>query len=157
MGVAGAIAVVGRPKTGSSLLGITLALIGSIAFSIYLISGRYLRKFMDTIPYAASVYGTAFIFLLAAAMVKGIPLIGYGTREILIFLALALGPSCLAHTSYNYALKSLKAHAVSMAILGEPLGATMLAWILFKETPGIGVILGGLLIVTGSILMLRET
>ncbi len=156
MGVTGALVVVGRPQRGGSLFGAFLALIGSIAFSIYLISGRYLRKILDTISYAASVYGVAFLTLLVIAMGLNSPLFGYNTRDILIFFALAIGPSCLGHTFYNYALKYLKAHGVSIAILGEPVGATLLAWILLNEPPGFGVILGGLLIIIGSILTLKE-
>ncbi|RLG49636.1 MAG: hypothetical protein DRO00_09750 [Thermoproteota archaeon] len=156
LGVVGALIVVGKPQRGGSLFGAVLALIGSIAFSIYLISGRYLRKVLDTIPYAASVYGVAFLILLVITVGSNIQIFGYNTREVLIFFALAIGPSCLAHTSYNYALKHLKAHGVSIAILGEPIGATLLAWILLDEPPGIGVVLGGLLIIVGSILTLKE-
>ncbi len=156
MGVVGALVVVGKPQRGGSIFGAFLALIGSIAFSIYLISGRYLRKTLDTIPYAATVYGIASLILLSITMGSRIPLSGYNTREFLIFLALAVGPSCLAHTSYNYALKHLKAHGVSITILGEPIGATLLAWILLNEPPGTGVILGGIMIIIGSILTLKE-
>jgi len=156
MGVVGALLVVGGPSHGGSLLGAILALIGSIALSLYLISGRRLRRGIDTFPYAASVYGIAALALLIAAFASNSPLTGYDRRDFLIFLALALGPSCLGHTSYNYALKHLKAHGVSVAILGEPVGATLLAWIFLKEKPNIGVILGGPLIIIGSILTLKQ-
>jgi len=102
------------------------------------------------------VYGIASLILILLALVLGKPFTGYSTEDFLIFLALAIGPSCFGHTSYNYALKHLKAHGVLIAILGEPVGATLPAWIALKEPPNIQVILGGSLVIIGSILALRE-
>lgn len=91
----GAIVVAGGlSQAEGSLLGFFLALIGSITLSIYLISERYLRKKLDTFPYAASVYGIASLTLIVLALALDKPFTCYRTEDFLIFLALAIGPSC---------------------------------------------------------------
>ncbi len=138
----------GHLSTGS-IFGDLLALIGSIFLATYLIAGRDLRAKLDLAPYTTFVYGIAGILLLLSASLCGIPLSGYTIKEWGIFLALALVPSGLGHNSYNYALKYLKASTVSVSILGEPVGASILAAILLSEVPSLTTILGGALVIIG--------
>jgi drug/metabolite transporter (DMT)-like permease len=58
----------------------------------------------------------------------------------------------LGHSSYNWALKHVSAGLVAVALLGEPLGATLLAWLLFGETLTVTKIIGGVAILTGIIM-----
>ncbi len=139
----------GHMGRGASLFGDLLALIGSIFLAAYLIAGRDLRAKLDLAPYTAVVYGIAGSILLLLASLYGIPLLGYQLKEWEIFLALALIPSGLGHNSYNYALKYLKASTVSVSILGEPVGASMLAAILISEIPSLTTVFGGALVITG--------
>ncbi len=143
------IIAMGHVNIGSNLFGDFLALIGSISLAVYLVAGRRLREKLDLAPYTASVYGTSGILLLLIAGSLGIPLSGYPIREWAIFLALALIPSGLGHNSYNYALKYLKASVVSVSILGEPIGASILAAILLGELPRVTTIIGGALVLSG--------
>ncbi len=138
----------GHLSTGG-IFGDILALIGSIFLATYLIAGRDLRSKLNLAPYTAVVYGVAGAFLLLSASLYGIPLLGYRIEEWEIFLALALIPSGLGHNSYNYALKYLKASTVSVSILGEPVGASILAAILLSEIPSITTVLGGALVMIG--------
>ena len=64
-------------------------------------------------------------------------------------MLLALIPTLLGHTLYNYILKFVKAHLVGMTILGEPVGASILAFLIFKEIPPDTIYLGGILIFIG--------
>ncbi len=143
------IIAMGHLDMSSNLFGDFLALVGSISLAVYLVAGRRLRGKLDLAPYTASVYGISGIILLLAASAAGIPLAGYPLREWTIFLALALIPSGLGHNSYNYALKYLKASVVSVSILGEPIGASILAAILLRELPRVTTVIGGALVLGG--------
>ncbi len=143
------IIAIGHVDRSSNLFGDLLALIGSISLAVYLVAGRRLRGKLGLAPYTASVYGISGIILLAIAGAAGIPLLGYPVREWVIFLALALIPSGLGHNSYNYALKYLKASIVSVSILGEPIGASILAAILLHELPRLTTVIGGALVLGG--------
>jgi drug/metabolite transporter (DMT)-like permease len=51
----------------------------------------------------------------------------------------------------NYALRYVRAYVANLALLGEPVGATVIAWLLpaIAEVPGPQTLIGGVLIVTG--------
>ena len=134
-----------------ALLGDLLALIGAVTAAIYFVAGRRLRSLLDLWPYVGLVYGVCFVVLLALAAGAGVTLGGQPPREIGIFAALALGPMLLGHTGLNWALKYLPAYVVNLTLLGEPLGATILAMILpgIREVPNGLTFVGGALILSG--------
>ena len=142
------IIAVGHAEFKTNLYGDFLALLGAIFLAIYLVIGRSLRRKLGLAPYTFSVYGIAAIVLLSSALSLGNSL-AVNTRELLIFLLLALGPSCLGHNSYNYALKYMKASVVSASILGEPVGASLLGAVLLGEIPSISTIVGGGIVILG--------
>jgi drug/metabolite transporter (DMT)-like permease len=57
----------------------------------------------------------------------------------------------LGHTGLNWALKYLPAYLVILTVLGEPIGATLLAAVLpgIRETPPISTFAGGLVLLAG--------
>ena len=55
----------------------------------------------------------------------------------------------MGHTLFNWALRHTRPSVVSVSILGEPVGATILAYWIFGEAPGLWQTLGGLLILVG--------
>lgn len=134
-----------------ALLGDLLALVGAVTVAIYYSSGRRLRQKLDLWPYVGLVYGACFVTLVAISLVAGIPLGPQPPRELAIFAGLALGPMLLGHTGMNWALKRLPAYLVALTTLGEPVGATLLAWLLpgIAEVPGPMTLLGGAIILGG--------
>jgi drug/metabolite transporter (DMT)-like permease len=74
----------------------------------------------------------------------GLPPIVY-----LWFVLLALVPQLFGHSTFNWALKYLPASFVSVTLLGEPVGSTILAYFIFQEQPGLVKISGALLILAG--------
>lgn len=70
------------------------------------------------------------------------------TTWILIFLT-ALIPQVLGHSSLNWALKYLKTTYVTLSVLGEPVGSSILAWIILNETPTNTTIIGSAIVLTG--------
>lgn len=142
---------VGGGSNGGSrpLLGNFLALVGAWMAAIYLIIGRRLRAHLSLLTYTTVVYGTAALFLLAAVILSGYPLIGYEPRTLALFLLMALGPQLLGHSSFNWALAFLPASYVAVTLVSEPIGSSLLAYLFFQEKPGTGVWIGGSLIILG--------
>ena len=138
-----------------ALWGDLLALGGAAMAAGYLLIGRRLRRSLSNLAYVAPVYAVAALLNLGLAAGSGLPFGGYAAVAYLIFLLLALGPQLVGHSSINWALGHLSAPFVSVAILGEPVGATLLAYLLLGETPAPGTLAGGALILAGVYLASR--
>jgi drug/metabolite transporter (DMT)-like permease len=82
-------------------------------------------------------------------------LTGFSPQTYLAFLALAVVPQILGHSSFNYALGYLSAAFVSVALLGEPIGSTVLALLLLKEIPATLEVAGGVIILAGIYIATR--
>lgn len=133
------------------LLGNSLALVGAVAVSAYLLIGRLLRRDMSLLCYSAVVYATAAFFLIIMAIVFGHSLFGYSTVAYVIVLLLAIFPQLIGHSSYNWALGYLTAASVSLAVIAEPIGATLLALLIFQEVPNAMTLTGSGLLLTGIV------
>ncbi len=150
------ISVADYQRGHETLLGDALAFLGGICAGIYFLSGRVARQKVSLGPYVLSVYSLSALVLLVAAVVVGDEILVLDSREITIFLLLALVPTIFGHTMFNYALRRLPAHVVSTSVLGEPVGASILAFAFLPgEVPGPWIILGGALVVGGLYLVLR--
>jgi len=138
----------------SFLLGDILAFLGAIMASGYLMVGSKLREEMDILPYISMVYTFSAFFLLITSLALGISFIGYKQSSYFYMILLAIVPQLIGHTAFNWALKHLKASMVAIAILGEPIGASILAYFIFGETiksfQSVGIILIFLAIIISS-------
>ena len=139
----------GRLIGPAPLLGNGLALFGAVMAAGYVLAGRSLRQRMALIPYVVIVYSVCTVGLLGIALVQGDALVGYPRREWLLFVGLAVGPGLLGHTVINWALAHLESSVVSVSLLGEPVGATILALVLLQEAPTAYTILGGAVVLAG--------
>jgi drug/metabolite transporter (DMT)-like permease len=142
---------------GKALWGDILAFSGAFFIAVYFLIGRNLRGKLSLFPYVFLVYGIATAFLLAANLYAQVPLYPYPHLDWVWFLALAVFPTIGGHTVFNWALRYVKTMVISVSILGEPVGATILAFLIFGEVPGCLQLLGGLIIITGIYLFLTAT
>jgi len=131
------------------LLGNGLAVVGAVMAAAYVLAGRSLRQRVALIPYVVIVYSVCTVGLLAVALLQGGPMTDYPPREWLIFVGLAIGPGLLGHTLINWTLAHLESAVVSVSLLGEPVGATILAALLLAETPTPVTVLGGVVVLAG--------
>lgn len=138
------------------LLGNALALVGGITVAGYMIIGRRLRPHLSLLSYTFVVYGMAAVTLLIFNFIAGETIMGYGWTAFLLFLVMALLPQLTGHSSFNWALSFLPAAFVSLAAISEPVGATILAILIFGEFPGPVVVLGSVLILAGVYLGSRS-
>ena len=133
----------------NNLLGDILALVGAIMLALYLLAGRSVRKELGLLAYVTPVYAVSALSLILCSILTGVPLATYPPEEFLLFLALAVFPMIFGHTVYNWALRYVEAPIVAVSLLGEPVGAILLAAIFLHEHPGTIVALGGGLTLLG--------
>lgn len=158
LGFAGVVVIAaGDLQEDTSLLGDLLALVGGAMAAIYILGGRRLRQRVSLIPYVFLVYTAAALVLSAVTLVTATGLHPRGDlgREILLFLGMAGVSTILGHTLYNWSLKYVRAPVVSTSLLGEPVGATLLALLLLAEAPSSTDLVGGLLALAGIYLTAR--
>jgi len=134
---------------GTAFFGDFLALCGAWMAAGYILIGRRLRARMSLIPYIFVVYGMAAIVLLIILGVSRERVFGYLPLTYLWLLLLAIVPQLLGHSTFNWALRYLPASLVSITLLGEPIGSTILAFIILKESPTLLKIAGAVLILAG--------
>ena len=139
-----------RPVYGNGL-----ALLGAVTAAGYVLAGRSLRQRLALIPYVVVVYGVCAAVLLGIVVGQGAPLTGYPPREWAVFVGLAVGPGLLGHTVLNWALGHLESSVVSVSLLGEPVGATVLAAVLLGELPTRFTVVGGVVVLAGILLTTR--
>ncbi|WP_418285384.1 DMT family transporter [Halorubrum sp. DTA46] len=131
------------------LYGNALALFGAVMAAGYVLAGRSLRQRVALVPYVVVVYGVCTVSLLAIVLVEGHPLGGYPAREWAIFVGLAVGPGLFGHTVLNWALAHVESSVVSVSLLGEPVGATILALVFLSEVPTAITVAGGAVVLAG--------
>lgn len=141
---------------GRAVFGDMLALAGAVAGAGYILLGRRLRQSMPLIPYISLAYGAAAAILILSVGVLRLPAVGYPAQAYGWFALLALLPQLLAHSTYNWALRYLPAAYVSVALLGEPVGSTILAYFLLGEHPAAMMLVGGVLILAGILIASRR-
>jgi drug/metabolite transporter (DMT)-like permease len=139
----------------TTFLGDLLALLGAWMAAGYMLVGRKLRARMNLVPYIFIVYGMAAVVLMGIMLVMRESPLGLPPLAYLWFTLLALVPQLFGHSTFNWSLKYLPASFVSITLLGEPIGSTILAYFIFQETPGWVKIGGAVLILAGIWLAAR--
>lgn len=123
------------PEGGDPLMGALLAFGGMVAVSVYFIIGRGVRANVSTPVYTGVVYSMAAAASVAFTLMLGVDLIGYPTESYVYLVLLAVIPMLGGHTVLNYLLGKMELLVVTAPVLGEPVGASILAAILLDETP----------------------
>ena len=131
------------------LLGNGLAFVGAVMAAGYVLAGRSLRQRLSLVPYVVIVYSVCTVCLLGLVLAQGGPLTGYPAREWLVFVGLAVGPGLFGHTVINWALAHMESSVVSVSLLGEPVGATILAALLLAEIPTAFTVVGVVIVLAG--------
>ena len=132
------------------LYGNALAVLGAVAAAGYVLAGRSVRQRVSLVPYVTVVYTACAVTLLALVVWEGQALVGYPPREWLLFAAMAVGPGLFGHTVINWVLAHVDSSVVSVSLLGEPIGSTLLALVLLPgEVPSLPTVVGGAVVLLG--------
>lgn len=132
-----------------ALVGDGMALASAVAVAGYLLIGRVARSDVPVSVYAAVVYAVAAAALLVVALPLGVPLVGYTPTTWLAIAGIVVGPQLLGHTVFNTLLSRVPATLVSIVVLAEPVGATLLAWLVLAELPAPAFAIGAPLVLVG--------
>ncbi len=131
------------------MFGDFLAVAGAVAVAGYFILGRLVQRTVPVFPYITIAYGSSAVFLGIIVLIAGKPVVGYAQSTWLYMILLALVASVIGHSLYNRALRFYKAHVVGVSVLAEPVGATILAYLILAETPPWYALLGAIPIFGG--------
>jgi drug/metabolite transporter (DMT)-like permease len=144
--------------SSAPLLGNALALIGAVAAAAYLLLGRAAQnRGLSLSAYIGVAYGVAALSLLPLPLLFGLEYTGYTPSTYFWILLLALIPQLVGHTAYNYAVKHMDPTLVATVILLEPVGATLLAFLIFSEMPPPVTLLGSAVLLIGVAITSRNS
>ncbi|GIO24334.1 DMT family transporter [Oceanobacillus sp. J11TS1] len=142
---------------GDALYGDFLALLGAIAVTIYFLAGQPVRKKVSLITHTFIVYGVSVIILTLFNLIRQENFFSYPANHWWIFIGLAIIPTFLGHSLFNWSLKWLSTSTISMAIVLEPVGAGFLAFLILNEAPTWTQLLGGAITIFGLLLFILST
>ncbi|WP_026022941.1 DMT family transporter [Paenisporosarcina sp. TG20] len=142
--------------SGTALYGDMLALIACALVTAYLLFGQDVRKRLSLVTYTFVVYGVSTITLFFYVIFKGESFGPYPANDWLWFVLLAIVPNLLGHTLFNWSLKYVSTNVISIAILFEPIGATILAFYVFNEYLILTQVIGGFIVIAGIMLFVMD-
>lgn len=136
-------------STNDMMLGNILAFMGAIFVAGYFVIGGIVRKNLSAGSYVFIVYSASVVVLFLMCLLTKTPIFPYSPKEFLLFFALAFFCSILGHTVYNYLMKYISATMISISTLCEPIFASILALIIFREIPSLYTLIGGTIVLSG--------
>ncbi|MEX2372734.1 MAG: DMT family transporter [Dehalococcoidia bacterium] len=135
--------------------GNAMALGGAVSVSAYVIAGRRARQRLSLPSYTAVVYSLTAVLLLGAALVSGTAVAGLSAEAYLWIALMAVVAQLIGHNAINWTLGAVPAAVVAVAILGEPVGAGILASFVLDEVPTLLELAGGAVVLGGVFVALR--
>ena len=142
--------------SGMSLFGDILAFIAAGVIALYFFVGENLRKEISAVTYSASGYLISALILFVYVLLTGDSLVGYDQAAWISFFGIAVIATIGGQFIFNLLLKKVPASAVTMSILGEPIGTIFLAWLIFQETVSPQQFLGIAVIMVGMFLFFHR-
>lgn len=150
VGIVGALLIGLGDSEGSGggrapVLGNGLALSAAGLFGLYLAVGGRVRQRRSWTGFVVPVYTVVAVLLVAYAAARGVLGVGWTPRVWLLCAAMAVGPQLIGHGAFGYAMRYVSPVLLGLLTLTEPLGASLLAYVLFGEQPTALAIVGMLL------------
>ncbi|MCJ2147220.1 DMT family transporter [Bacillus sp. B19-2] len=142
--------------SGQALYGDILALLACALVTAYLLFGQHVRKHHSLTVYTFIVYGISAITLCLYCLFSGAAFFSYPSSDWGYFFLLAVIPTLLGHSLFNWVLKWLSTNMISVAILFEPVGAVALAYWILDESVMMTQVIGGAVIFLGIILFMAS-
>ncbi len=156
LALSGVALIIGTDLARPDLRGDLLAVGGAVTLGVYLLVGRLKRREgLPVLVYTTYVYAGAALTLLCSALVLRSPVLPISDRDLALIFAMALVPGMLGHTLYNWALRYVRATVVSVSIVFEPIGASLIALAVFGAQPPPGTALGAAITIAGIVLVSR--
>jgi len=141
-----------------SLKGDLEAVLAALVEAFYLNYGRKIRNEMAILPVMFPIYvlTAAVVGGLGATVTSGILTLPAGAEILIPLVGLGILSTAVAHTLYFSSLSNLKSFETATMALLEPVGATFLGIILFREVPAPLFVLGAASILLGVLFIVKE-
>ncbi|MBF2067693.1 MAG: DMT family transporter [Calothrix sp. C42_A2020_038] len=142
-----------QPLTGN-----ILALIAAWAASFYLLLGRESqRQGLSISKYITVAYTTSALVLLPVPFFISASYVNYPSTVYFYIALMALIPQLIGHTSFNWATRVMSPIIVTLVLLFEPIGASLLGYLIFKEVPKPLELVSAVVILAGVALAILGT
>ena len=142
-------------RGGPAAIGDLLSVVGVLFAALYMLAGQGLRPRVPALQYNFLVYLVASVVLALYSALHGDSFTHYQASDWRVFFLLALVPTILGHTIFNTLLKYLPASVISMSIVGEPIGATILAYFIFADPITWPWLVGALIVLPSVVFFMR--
>lgn len=140
----------GIASGSNPILGDILALVGAWMASLYLVLGREAQQQgLRVGSYITIVYTTAAAILFPLPLMAGSGYFNYPRKVYFFVLLIAIFSQLIGHTILNWSVRWISPTLVTLAILFEPVGASFLGFIIFKEVPPPWVLRGAMILLLG--------
>ncbi|SNZ14672.1 Permease of the drug/metabolite transporter (DMT) superfamily [Terribacillus aidingensis] len=143
-------------QSSTVLIGDLLSFCSVIAVVAYLLIGQNNVKKVSHWIYSFCVFLSAAVWLNIYNLAAGVPIRGYNFDEWKIFILLAIFPT-IAHVIFNLLLNYVNTTVISMSVLGEPVGATLLAvWLLGEKLTWLQLTGGAIALIGVLLFLIRQ-
>ncbi|PIC69618.1 EamA family transporter [Sporosarcina sp. P16b] len=142
--------------SGAALFGDILALLACAFVTAYLLIGQNVRKRISLVTYTFLIYSVSSVALFFYVLITQEPFFGYPTSDWGWFLALAILPNLLGHTLFNWAVKWVSTNVVSIAVLFEPVLASIAAFFVLHEKITSLQLRGAIVVLIGVLLFVID-
>lgn len=139
----------------ANVYGDVLSILGTIAMAFSMLAAQRLLTQISPFLYSLIVFAVGALVFALYNVSLGIALFDYPLQDWGIFVLLAIVPTVFGHILFNWLLQYVNGTTISMCVLGEPIGASILAALLFGEILSTSQLAGGILVVVGLYLFLR--
>ena len=137
------------------LWGDALALVGAVFSAAYGSVAERVRKTVDTSTTTFVLYAVSAVTILPLVFIFGQQLVGFDAQAWALILAVTLGAQLLGHSMMTRVLSSTSATVVSLAILFEMPGATLVAAIWLGQVPPLALLPAAGLILAGLVIVIK--
>lgn len=137
------------------LWGDALALVGAVFSAAYVSVAERVRKTVDTSTMTFVLYAVSAVTILPLVFIFGQQLVGFDAQAWAFILAVTLGAQLLGHSMMTRVLSSTSATVVSLAILFEMPGATLVAAIWLGQVPPLALLPAAALILAGLVIVIK--
>ncbi len=158
LAIIGALIVSGVPSLAGSgdFTGRIMALLAGAAIAVVYLLAEHIRRTSQTLPYTRLIYTSAGLTLAILALVLGLPMSPVSSSNLIFLIMLGIIPTIIGHSSLYHAVKFTSPTIIASVPIGEPVVASILAWIIFDEVLFAATIFGGFIILFGLVLISRK-
>jgi drug/metabolite transporter (DMT)-like permease len=142
---------------GDDFIGVVLALFAGLFLALLMLFAERVREDSDIFIFTRALYGWAAIILLGLGTSLNHNLFKFDNSDYIWLILLGLIPTVVGHTLLYYSVRYVRPTTVSAIPLGEPILASIMAFIVFAEVvPVMSVVGGGVTLVGLYILVVRS-